>query len=774
MIRGFALLLICQLLGEICAKTSGLPVPGPVLGLAFLVIGLLVWHRFRKFDQTELTASDLGRVSDGLLGNLALFFVPAGVGVVQYLGLIGSYGLALAIALVVSTALTLLVTVFFPFRLWVYLSTTPLFWLTVTLVSWILADYCARRSGRHPLVNPVLLAIVLVASLLYATSTDYQTYFNGAQFVHFLLGPATVALGVPFYRNFGLVRRNFWPMLAALVGGSITAIVTAVGIAMLMGVPRAVLVSIAPKSVTAGVAMAISQDLGGIPSLTAAMVMVTGVIGAVMVTPLFNALNLKDFAARGFAVGLAAHGIGIARALHVSPIAGVFAGIAMGMNALITALILPYILKADARTIAAGLSGFALMGHAGRAAALEIMRRWTKRPVLVLCGPGKNGGDGFVVARYLAAAGWPVRLACMVDIGVLQGETADHAALWRGPVEPLSLSALAGAELIVDALFGAGLDRPLTGIAAQILAEITRKKLICVAIDVPSGLMGDTGEVFGAAPAALTITFFRKKPGHVLLPGKDFCGPTVVVDIGIQAAVLDQIAPMHWENAPAHWLKHLPHPALQGHKYSRGHALVAGGYPMTGAARLSARAAARIGAGLVTVAVPEIAFAIYAASLTSIMVHPLKTDDDFAGLLQDKRFTALLIGPGAGLNAQTRQTVLSVLASARTTVLDADALSLFQDSPSQLFQAIKSPCILTPHEGEFRRLFDLTGDKLSRARAAARQSGSILVLKGSDTIIAAPDGRAFVNSNAPPTGWSHSWPPLPVSGCMAPPQACLV
>ena len=215
----------------------------------------------------------------------------------------------------------------------------------MTLVSWILADYCARRSSRHPLVNPVLLAIVLVASLLYATGTDYQTYFNGAQFVHFLLGPATVALGVPFYRNFGLVRRNFWPMLAALVGGSITAIVTAVGIAMLLGVPRAVLVSIAPKSVTAGVAMAISQDLGGIPSLTAAMVMVTGVIGAVMVTPLFNALKLKDFAARGFAVGLAAHGIGIARALHVSPIAGVFAGIAMGMNALITALILPYILK---------------------------------------------------------------------------------------------------------------------------------------------------------------------------------------------------------------------------------------------------------------------------------------------------------------------------------------------------------------------------------------------------------------------------------------------
>jgi len=232
-----------------------------------------------------------------------------------------------------------------PFRLWVYLSTTPLFWLTVTLGCWLVADECARRSKRHPLVNPVLLAIVMVASLLYATSTDYQTYFNGAQFVHFILGPATVALGVPFYRNFGVVRRNLWPMLAALPGGSLTAIVSAVGIAMMMGVPHSVLVSIAPKSVTAGVAMAISQDLGGIPSLTAAMVMVTGVIGAVMVTPLFNALHIKDFAARGFAVGLASHGIGIARALNVSPVAAVFAGIAMGMNALVTALILPAVLK---------------------------------------------------------------------------------------------------------------------------------------------------------------------------------------------------------------------------------------------------------------------------------------------------------------------------------------------------------------------------------------------------------------------------------------------
>eukprot|EP01037_Dinobryon_pediforme_P014432 gene14432-14555_t len=407
--------------------------------------------------------------------------------------------------------------------------------------------------------------------------------------------------------------------------------------------------------------------------------------------------------------------------------------------------------EADTRTIGSGLSGFVLMENAGKAVALEIMRRWTKRPALVLCGPGKNGGDGFVVARHLAATGWPVRLACMVDMGALRGETAEHAALWRGSIEPVSLGSLSGAELVVDALFGAGLNRPLSGEIAEILAEIARQKRICVAVDVPSGLTGDTGEVCGAVPADLTVTFFRKKPGHLMLPGRDFCGQTIVADIGIPASVLDQIGADQWENSPALWKQQMPQATTQGHKYTRGHALIAGGYPMTGAARLSARAAARIGAGLVTLAVPDVAFAFYAASLTSIMVHPLQNPQDFAGLLDDQRFTALLIGPGAGLQAQTRQNVLAVLGAGRAAVLDADALSLFQDNPAQLFRAIKSPCILTPHEGEFKRLFHVAGDKLTRARAAARLSGAIIVLKGSDTIIAAPDGRAIINANAPPT-----------------------
>lgn len=225
--------------------------------------------------------------------------------------------------------------------LWVYLAATPLLWLTVTLAAWLVADTLAKASGRHALVNPVLIAVVIVALTLRATGTDYGTYFDGAQFVHFLLGPATVALAVPLYTNLARVRQNLLPMAAALAVGSVVAVVSAVGIAAALGVPRTVLVSIAPKSVTAGIAMGVSEALGGVPSLTAALVIATGIIGAVMVTPLMNALGIRDYAARGFAVGLASHGIGTARAFTVDPVAGTFAGIAMGLNAVVTAVLVP-------------------------------------------------------------------------------------------------------------------------------------------------------------------------------------------------------------------------------------------------------------------------------------------------------------------------------------------------------------------------------------------------------------------------------------------------
>jgi predicted murein hydrolase (TIGR00659 family) len=229
--------------------------------------------------------------------------------------------------------------------LWVYLSTAPLFWLTVTLAAWLLADALAKLSGRHPLANAVLIAGALVAALLLGSNTDYRTYFDGAQFIHFLLGPATVALGIPLYRNRALVVRNLVPMTAALGAGAVVSIASALGIAAAFGAPRGVLASLAPKSVTTPVAMAVSERLGGQPSLTAALVILTGILGAVMVTPLMNAMGLRDFAARGFAVGLAAHGIGTARAFTVDTVAGTFAGIALGLNALVTAVLAPLLLR---------------------------------------------------------------------------------------------------------------------------------------------------------------------------------------------------------------------------------------------------------------------------------------------------------------------------------------------------------------------------------------------------------------------------------------------
>ena len=406
---------------------------------------------------------------------------------------------------------------------------------------------------------------------------------------------------------------------------------------------------------------------------------------------------------------------------------------------------------ADRLAAEAGVTAADMMEQAGKAVAREIGRRWSVRSVVVLCGPGNNGGDGFVAARHLADAGWPVRVALLGARGSLAGPARDHADRWLGGVEALSHRVLQGAGLVVDALFGAGLSRALEGPARETLAAAAEQGLTIIAVDVPSGVLGDTGESLGAVAAALTVTFFRKKPGHLLLPGRLLCGELVVADIGIPASVLDEVGPDTFENAPALWLANLPRPQDDGNKYNRGHALISGGYPMTGAARMAARAAARAGAGLTTIAVPAVALPIYAAALTSIMVYALSAPDDFSRLLEDSRLTAFLIGPGAGAGEETRARALSMLRTRRPTVLDADAITVFRDDLGALKQAIVGPCILTPHEGEFRRLFGATGAKLARARAAARGSGAIIVLKGSDTVIAAPDGRAIINANAPAT-----------------------
>lgn len=408
--------------------------------------------------------------------------------------------------------------------------------------------------------------------------------------------------------------------------------------------------------------------------------------------------------------------------------------------------------EADRLTIGGGIPGSVLMENAGRAVADAISRRWPPRPVVVLCGPGNNGGDGFVATRILATRGWPVRLALLGDRSVLKGDAAWAASLWEGAVEPLAVTSLDGTGLVVDALFGAGLARPIEGLAAEVIAALDVRNTPVVAVDVPSGVDGGTGEVRGiAANAVLTVTFFRRKPGHLLLPGRLRCGETLVSQIGIEPAVLDAVAPDTVANHPGWWLGSFPSAAAAGHKYSRGHALVAGSAQMTGAARLAARAAARVGAGLVTVAAPEPAFPVYAAALTGVIVTPVAGDGAFVALLADKRRNAVLIGPGAGTMPETRDKALQILAAGKSTVLDADALTVFADNPAELFAAINSPCVMTPHEGEFARLFDASSSKLDRARRAAATSGAVVVLKGADTVIVAPDGRAALNENAPPT-----------------------
>lgn len=411
--------------------------------------------------------------------------------------------------------------------------------------------------------------------------------------------------------------------------------------------------------------------------------------------------------------------------------------------------------EADRLTVAGGVPGTVLMENAGRAVADAVSRRWSRCPIAVLCGPGNNGGDGFVAARILAGRGWPVRLALLGEPAALKGDAAAAAASWQGPVETLGATSLQGAALVVDALFGAGLARPIEGEAAAVIAALDTRRLPVIAVDVPSGIDGASGEVRGAAPqAALTVTFFRKKPGHLLLPGRLRCGETLVAPIGIPQGVLELVAPDAASNHPDWWRDDFPWPGAESHKYTRGHALVAGGAVMTGAGRLAARAAARVGAGLVTVAAPETALPIYAAALTGVIVQPATGIDAFRALLDDKRRNAVLIGPGAGLGPETREKVLAILGAGKRAVLDADALSVFADDPPVLFSAIRAaempPAVFTPHEGEFARLFGRSGgSKLDRAREAARASGAVVLLKGADTVVAAPDGRAAISEGAP-------------------------
>lgn len=421
---------------------------------------------------------------------------------------------------------------------------------------------------------------------------------------------------------------------------------------------------------------------------------------------------------------------------------------------------------ADRLTIAAGTPGIALMEKAGRAVADVVARSHRAGArVLVLCGPGNNGGDGFVAARVLVTRGYRVELALLGDLNALRGDAAEAAARWTGPVLAVSDADPLAADVIVDALFGAGLVRDLDGDARQIVERVNAADRPVVAVDVPSGIDGNSGAVRGVAVLATeTVTFFRLKPGHLLLPGRLHCGPVRVADIGIRSEVLENIAPQTWENGPHLWRAQFRAPSVGGHKYGRGHALIAsGGIEGTGAARLAARGALRMGAGLVTVASPSDALAAHAARLDAIMVRRSDGAVGLTALLADRRRNACVVGPALGVGEETRAMVAAAVSSGTHAVLDADALTSFAGASGTLASLVAGRpggpgqgIVLTPHEGEFARLFSDSpsvvevGSKLERTRAAARLCDAVVVLKGPDTVIAAPDGRAAINANGSP------------------------
>jgi hydroxyethylthiazole kinase-like uncharacterized protein yjeF len=426
--------------------------------------------------------------------------------------------------------------------------------------------------------------------------------------------------------------------------------------------------------------------------------------------------------------------------------------------------------EADRATIAAGTPGITLMERAGMAVAREAARMARSRGrIAVLCGPGGNGGDGFVAARLMESWGYRVELALLGDRARMRGDPALAAERWRGPVQAGEGFAFDDADLVVDALYGAGLSRDVDGAAlacVEAINAVARTGRPVLSVDTPSGVDGATGRVRGAAVQAnASVAFFRLKPGHLLLPGRALSGRLVLADIGLSEAALAAIAPKAFVNAPAIWRDVAPRLSASSHKYTRGAALVVSGPAhRTGAARLAARAALRVGAGLATIASPFDAVAANSAQSTAVMVAPFDGLADFARLLADPRRNAALIGPGAGVGEATRGLVAAALtepsAAPRAIVLDADALTSFAGDAAGLAALIAREgraTLVTPHEGEFARLFRGRPEvldqasKLARARAAAVALGAVVVLKGADTIVAAPDGRAAIGFDLPPT-----------------------
>ncbi len=426
--------------------------------------------------------------------------------------------------------------------------------------------------------------------------------------------------------------------------------------------------------------------------------------------------------------------------------------------------------RADQLAAQAGIDSYTLMENAGMWSARLIARHFSPTRVggcvHILCGGGNNGGDGFVAARHLLRRGFAVRVFCLADPAALKGDAARAARNWPGKIRPVPEALAERAPgLFVDALFGTGLARPLSGIGAELAEHMNGSSAPVAALDIPSGIEAGTGAASGpAVRAARTITFFRPKPGHFLMPGREFCGEVDCADIGIPERTLDEIGPDIFLNGPALWAQDLPRLEADIHKYRRGSALIVSGPPArSGAARLAARAALRSGAGLATLAAPEESLAAHAAQVNAIMLAPLAGGRGLSRLLVELRVSGFLLGPGGGIGEEMRRLVRAALAlKSLSAVLDADALTSFAGAKAKtLFSLISGrknaglpkpgSVVLTPHEGEFARLFpQIKGGKIERARQAAEMSGAVVVLKGPDSVIADPGGLAAINATAPP------------------------
>lgn len=416
----------------------------------------------------------------------------------------------------------------------------------------------------------------------------------------------------------------------------------------------------------------------------------------------------------------------------------------------------------DRLAASSGVPTLTLMENAGRKVANEIAKRWPPCKAMVLCGPGNNGGDGYVVARHLQARGYTVEVVTIGDQGKLKADALAMAKEWTGPTHRFNAKEPVHSELVVDAIFGAGLSRGLEPDLSQLFEDIEMADVPVVAVDVPSGIHGDRAMfIDNGQPwsAALTVTFFRKKPAHVLYPSRNHCGEIVCVDIGIPDGMLNALSDIathrHSTCAENNDPPQIASRDPAAHKYQRGHCVVVSGPAnATGAARLAARAALRAGAGLVTVTAEASAIPVLSAMLTSVMVREAGTPAALHTLLEDKRYNAIVIGPGNGVGQATRDRVAVALSSLALVVLDADALTSFEQAPEALIKQLTPRCVLTPHEGEFERIFPgllkNSPSKIDATRAAAQRAGAVVLLKGADTVIADPDGTTVVNTNAPP------------------------